>query len=111
MISRRFLFAMASDVSAFFEKVNSDPALKAKAKAIGTSDWSKITAFAKELGFSFTPKDVNEHLGKQLGESNDLNDDDLSSVAGGTVSATALTAVVGTTGVAAQASHTAGSGW
>ena len=103
---------MASDVSAFFEKVNSDPALKAKAKAIGTSDWSKTIAFAKELGFSFTPKDMNEHLGKQLGESNDLNDDDLSTVAGGTVSATALQAVAVSTavgGTTVQAS--AGSGW
>jgi len=103
---------MASDVSAFFEKVNSDPALKAKAKAIGTSDWSKITAFAKELGFSFTPKDVNEHLGKQLGESNDLNDDDLSSVAGGTVSATSLSAIVAGTGVGQYNDPAAaGSGW
>ncbi len=81
---------MASDVSAFFEKVNSDPALKAKAKAIGTSDWPKVEAFAKELGFSFTAKDMNDHFSKQLGESNDLNDDDLSTVAGGTVSATAV---------------------
>ena len=104
---------MASDVSAFFEKVNSDPALKAKAKAIGTSDWSKVEAFAKELGFSFTAKDMNDHFSKQLGESNDLNDDDLSTVAGGTVSATALQAVAvstaGQMGVVGQAS--AGSGW
>ena len=54
---------------------------------------------------------MNDHFSKQLGDSNDLNEDDLSSVAGGTVSATALTAVAGTTGVAVQASHTAGSGW
>ena len=103
---------MASDVSAFFEKVNSDPALKAKAKAIGTSDWSKTIAFAKELGFSFTPKDMNEHLGKQLGESNDLNDDDLSTVAGGTVSATALQAVAVSTAVGySTQGAAAGSGW
>ena len=106
---------MASDVSAFFEKVNSDPALKAKAKAIGTSDWPKVEAFAKELGFSFTAKDMNDHFSKQLGDSNDLNEDDLSSVAGGTVSATALAAVGAVAGAvsasAAVTSTTIGSGW
>ena len=86
---------MASDVSAFFDKVNSDPALKAKAKAIGTSDWSKVEAFAKELGFSFTAKDMNDHFSKQLGDANDLNEDDLGSVAGGTISATAVAVGVG----------------
>ncbi len=106
---------MASDVSAFFDKINSDPALKAKAKAIGTSDFSKVSAFAKELGFAFTAKDMHDHFSKQLGDSNDLNEDDLSSVAGGTVSATALaavgavSAVVGTS--AAVTSTTIGSGW
>ena len=86
---------MASDVSAFFDKVNSDPALKAKAKAIGTSDWSKVEAFAKELGFSFTATDMNNYFSKQLGDSNDLSDDDLTSVAGGTDQSTsAQTAAV-----------------
>ena len=75
---------MDSDVSAFFEKVNSEPALKAKAKAIGTLDFSKVEAFAKELGFSLSEKDFNDYFSKQLGDGNDLSDDDLTSVAGGT---------------------------
>ncbi len=106
---------MASEVTGFFDKISSDPALKAKAKAIGTSDWSKVEAFAKELGFSFTAKEMHDHFSKQLGDANDLNEDDLSSVAGGTVSATALaavgavSAVVGTS--AAVTSTTIGSGW
>ena len=107
---------MASDVSAFFDKVNADPALKAKAKAIGTSDFAKVASFAKELGFSFTAKDMQDHLAKQLGDSSDLNDeDDLSSIAGGGVTTTAVvagavaTAVVGN--VTAVTSTTSGSGW
>mgnify|MGYP001448274354 CR=1 FL=1 len=104
----------ASDVKAFFDKVNSDPALKAKAKAIGTSDYSKVSAFAKELGFSFSAKDMHDHFSDILASS-DLNEDDLSSVAGGTVSATAA-AVVGAgvavgTAVTGVTSTTSGSGW
>jgi len=104
----------ASDVQAFFDKVNSDPALKAKAKAIGTSDYSKVSAFAKELGFSFSAKDMHDHFSGILASS-DLNEDDLSSVAGGTVSATAVAAVGAAAGVvsagAAVTSTTQGSGW
>ena len=106
---------MASDVSGFFEKINSDPALKAKAKAIGTSDFAKVASFAKELGFSFTAKDMHDHLSNQLGDSTDLTEDDLSSVAGGTVSATALAAVSAASAVvgagAAVTATTSGSGW
>ena len=105
----------ASDVKAFFEKVNSDPALKAKAKAIGTSDYSKVSAFAKELGFSFSAKDMHDHYSDILASSDDLNEDDLSSVAGGTVSATAAAVVGAAAGVvgsaAAVTSTTQGSGW
>ena len=104
----------ASDVKAFFDKVNSDPALKAKAKAIGTSDYSKVSAFAKELGFSFSAKDMHDHFSGILASS-DLNEEDLSSVAGGTVSATAVAAVGAAAGVvsagAAVTSTTQGSGW
>jgi len=104
----------ASDVKAFFDKVNSDPALTAKAKAIGTSDYSKVSAFAKELGFSFSAKDMHDHFSGILASS-DLNEDDLSSVAGGTVSATAVAAVGAAAGVASAVtgvtSTTSGSGW
>jgi len=108
--------SISSDVSAFFDKVNSDPALKAKAKAIGTLDFSRVQAFAKELGFTFTANDMHDHLAKQLGDSSDLNeDDDLSSVAGGGVSTTAVIATavaVGfTSSVTSVTSTTQGSGW
>ena len=102
----------SSDVKAFFEKVNSDPALVAKAKAVGTSDYDKVLAFAKELGFSFTQKDLLAHLADSLGDSSELSEGDLDSVAGGTVSATAVGAAiaVGTAATAVTAS-TSGSGW
>ena len=58
---------------------------------------------------------MHDHFSKQLGDSNDLNEDDLSSVAGGTVSATALAAVGAVAGAvsasAAVTSTTIGSGW
>ena len=103
-----------SDVKAFFDKVNSDSALKSKAKAIGTSDYSKVSAFARELGFSFSAKDMHDHFSDVLASS-DLNDDDLSSVAGGTSTATAA-AVVGAgvavgCAVTGVTSTTSGSGW
>ena len=112
------LFMASSDVKAFLEKVNSDPALVAKAKAIGTSDYDKVIAFAKELGFSFTAGDMVDHFSDSIGDSSELSEGDLSSVAGGTVTASAA-AVAG--GVAAAAgvvsagaavtSTTQGSGW
>ena len=59
---------------------------------------------------------MHDHLAKQLGDSSDLNeDDDLSSVAGGGVSTTAVIATavaVGfTSSVTSVTSTTQGSGW
>ena len=58
---------------------------------------------------------MHDHFSKQIGDSNDLNEDDLSSVAGGTVSATALAAASAVSAVvgasAAVTSTTQGSGW
>ena len=108
----------SSDVKAFLEQVNSDPALVAKAKAIGTSDYEKILVFAKELGFSFSEQELMDQLSDSIGESSELSENDLDSVAGGTVSVTAATAaaVVGAgVGVGAAAtgvtSTTSGKGW
>ena len=102
----------SSDVKAFFEKVNSDPALVAKAKAVGTSDYDKVLAFAKELGFSFNQKDLLAHLADSLGDSSELSEGDLDSVAGGTVSATAVGVAASVVGAsAAVTSTTIGSGW
>ena len=73
---------------------------------------------AKELGFSFTAGDMVDHFSDSIGDSSELSEGDLSSVAGGTVTASAA-AVAG--GVAAAAgvvsagaavtSTTQGSGW
>ena len=112
MLDYVFRNSSMSAVSDFFDKVNSDPALKAKAKAVGTSDFTKVAAFAKELGFNVTVKEMTEHFTSRLGDSGDLSEADLSSVAGGTISATAVgvaAAVVG--GGAAVTSTTQGSGW
>ena len=73
-----------------------------------------MSTSAKELGFAFTAKDMHDHFSKQLGDSNDLNEDDLSSVAGGTVSATSLaaaSAVSAVVGTSVVTSTTQGSGW
>ena len=74
-----------------------------------------MSTSAKELFFTFTVKEMHDHFSKQIGDSNDLNEDDLSSVAGGTVSATALAAVGAVAGAvsasAAVTSTTIGSGW
>ncbi len=70
-----------------------------------------MSTSAKELGFAFTAKDMHDHFSKQLGDSNDLNEDDLSSVAGGTVSATSLAAASAVVGTSVVTSTTQGSGW
>ena len=98
---------MASQVQSFFDKVNSDAALTAKAKAVGFSDFPKIVDFAKELGFTITTKELEDHFKESLGDAADLSEADLTGVAGGT--ATALAAVVGAG--AGVTSTTQGSGW
>ena len=105
----------SSDVKAFLMKVNSDPALVAKAKAIGTTDYEKILVFAKELGFSFSEQELMDQLSDSIGESSELSENDLDSVAGGTVSTTAAAVVGAAVGVGAAVtgvtSPTPGSGW
>ena len=103
-----FIAAMASQVQSFFDKVNSDAALTAKAKAVGFSDFPKIVDFAKELGFTITTKELEDHFKEALGDASDLSEADLSGVAGGT--ATALAAAVVGAG-AGVTSTTQGSGW
>ena len=91
----------AESLKAFFAKVHSDPALTAKAKEIGTSDFKATEAFAKELGFEITDEDLTNYAK----ETQALSDDDLDNVSGGIVTA----AVVGA--AAAVTSTTQGSGW
>lgn len=79
----------AESLKAFFAKVHSDPALTAKAKEIGTSDFKKTEAFAKELGFDITDDDLTNYVK----ETSALSDDDLDNVAGGIVTSLAVAAV------------------
>ena len=98
----------AESLKAFFAKVHSDPALTAKAKEIGTSDFKKTEAFAKELGFDITDDDLTNYV-KEISA---LSDDELDNVAGGVASALQkhfleTLAVVGGNGSTA----TTGGGW
>ncbi len=52
---------------------------------------------------------MHDHFSKQLGDANDLNEDDLGSVAGGTV--TAVAAGVGVSAASLVAGTTASGGW
>ena len=102
-------------VKAFFAKVTSDPELTKKAKAIGTSDWKATEAFAKSLGFDFDDDDLIAYHKQNLPSSADLDEAELSSVSGGTVSAIAVAAVAATASVvgsaAAVTSTTSSGGW
>ena len=91
-------------VKAFFAKVTSDPKLTKKAKAIGTSDWKATEAFAKSLGFDFNGDGLIACHKQNLTSSADLDEAELSSVSGGTVSAIAV--AVAQAGVGTYASAT-----
>ena len=56
---------------------------------------------------------MHDHLSKQLGDSSDLNEDGLSSVASGTMTTTAIAAAVAAKGMqeGAVAATTSGGGW
>lgn len=101
----------AESLKAFFAKVHSDPALTAKAKEIGTSDFKKTEAFAKELGFDITDEDLTEYVK----ETQALSDDDLDNVAGGIVTSLAVAAVAASAAVVSAGtgvtSTTQGGGW
>ena len=92
----------AESLKAFFAKVHSDPALTAKAKEIGTSDFKKTEAFAKELGFDITDDDLINYVK----ETSALSDDDLDNVAGGIVTCLAAGVAVGVVTATTQ-----GGGW
>lgn len=85
----------AESLKAFFAKVHSDPALTAKAKEIGTSDFKKTEAFAKELGFDITDDDLTNYVK----ETSALSDDDLDNVTGGIVTLAAVGVVGVSVGV------------
>ena len=100
-------------VKAFFAKVTSDPELTKKAKAIGTSDWKATEAFAKSLGFDFDDDDLIAYHKQNLLSSADLDEAELSSVSGGTVSVSTSAVVlagVGTYITASSATQATSSG-
>ena len=100
-------------VKAFFAKVTSDPELTKKAKAIGTSDWKATEAFAKSLGFDFDDDDLIAYHKQNLPSSADLDEAELSSVSGGTVSVSTSAVVlagVGTYITASSATQATSSG-
>ena len=100
-------------VKAFFAKVTSDPELTIKAKAIGTSDWKATEAFAKSLGFDFDDDDLIAYHKQNLPSSADLDEAELSSVSGGTVSVSTSAVVlagVGTYITASSATQATSSG-
>jgi predicted ribosomally synthesized peptide with nif11-like leader len=103
------------NVKAFFQMVTSDPELTKKAKEIGTSDWKATEAFAMSLGFEFNDEDLIAYHKQNLPSSSELDEAELSSVAGGTVSAIAVAVagvgVAAAGSAAAVTSTTQGGGW
>ena len=91
-----------------------DPKVRAKAKEIGLLNVKGQSAYAKTLGLNFDEADM-QALAKQVAPKGELSEKDLSSVAGGVVSATALGVagvVVGVAGVGAGVtSTTTAGGW
>jgi predicted ribosomally synthesized peptide with nif11-like leader len=105
------------DLKEYGKRAASDPAVRAKAKEIGLQNIQAQADYAKTLGLNFTPADMKE-LAKEVAPTGELSEEQLSSVAGGIVSATAMAAaaVVGTavavgTAATAVTSSTSGSGW
>jgi predicted ribosomally synthesized peptide with nif11-like leader len=94
-----------------------DDTVKARAKAIGLQDMSRHMEYASSLGLDFDQDDVNA-LAKEAQGSEELSEDQLETVAGGIVSATAAVvagvvgAAAGVVGAgAAVTSTTTGRGW
>jgi predicted ribosomally synthesized peptide with nif11-like leader len=80
-----------SELVRFNEAVKSSESMQNDIKAMG-NDLDKIIAYAKANGFSFEVEDVTK-LSK---EDQVLSDEDLDTVAGGTVVATGIANALGT---------------
>jgi len=79
-----------SELVRFNEDVKNNESMQSDIKAMG-NDLSKIVAYAKEKGYAFEAEDVS----KLMNEDKVLSDEDLDTVAGGTVVATGLVDGIG----------------
>lgn len=102
------------DLKAYGKLCVEDEEVKEKAKEIGLENIEGQIEHAKSLGLNFSDDDLQE-LAKETTKQGELSDEDLESVAGGVVSATALgvaALAVSVVGVGAGvASTTTGDGW
>jgi len=106
-----------ADLKEYGRRAATDPAVRKRAKEIGLQNVKGQSEYAKSLGLNFTPDDMKA-LAQEVAPKGELSEQQLSGVAGGLVSATAIAAasvvgaVVGTaTAVTAVTSSTSGSGW
>lgn len=95
------------NLKAFGVKVVEDEEIKRKAKEIGLNNTEGLIALAKEYGYDIHAQDFMD-MAKDLESKNELSDDDLEQVSGGTTVGLALAAV---SAAAAVTSCTAQGGW
>jgi lactobin A/cerein 7B family class IIb bacteriocin len=105
------------DLKKYGQMAAQDPTVRAEAKKIGLQNVKGQAAYAKTLGLNFDEADM-QALAKEVSPSGELSEKDLSSVAGGVVTATVgvaagvVSAAAGVVGAsAAVTSTTSGSGW
>lgn len=83
------------DLKDYGKRAGQDPAVRAKAKAIGMNNVKGQAEYAKTLGYQFDESDFAA-LAKEIAPKGELTDKDLGQIAGGivtTVGAGAFTAV------------------
>lgn len=76
------------NVQAFNQRLVDDEAVKERFAALAASDVDAVVSYAQELGYSFTKDELVEVATKALEEakaSNQLSEQELESVAGGTI--------------------------
>jgi hypothetical protein len=102
------------DLKKYGKMAAEDPKVRAKAKELGLLNVKGQAAYAKTLGLNFDETDM-QALAREMQPKGELSEKDLSAVAGGVVSATAMgvaALVVGVVGVGAGVtSTTTAGGW
>jgi lactobin A/cerein 7B family class IIb bacteriocin len=102
------------DLKKYGKMAAEDPNVRAEAKKIGLQNVKGQAAYAKTLGLHFDENDMAA-LAKQVEPQGELSEKELSSVAGGVVSAVAAAVVGAAAGVvgagAAVTSTTTSGGW
>jgi predicted ribosomally synthesized peptide with nif11-like leader len=103
-----------ADLKEYGKRCAADPALAKKAKSIGLSNVKGQAEHAKTLGLNFNERDM-EALAKEMGSKGELNEKELSAVAGGVVTGVAAAVVGAAAAVVATAaavtSTTTAGGW